>query len=429
MKIQRTKRYLSLTTLPLCVLYGGLSLPALAAAPGQHPHYLHALASLRSARALIIATDKRHVVTDERNAVTEIDQAIAEIKKVASEDSKSTDAQLPVDSKLPRLERLRRARKLLDNARHDLTSVKEDDQAALGWRQRAIGDTDDASKAVQKAASDEFYDDHTPIPGADRWYAKAIADMRLARALLSNAGRDKNSVMADERSAALCLTDAIVQAKIGAADDGQSVEANPPIDKNMSHKDRVAQALKLELDTKDRLTRDHRAAGVSAGILAKTVTQLNRAIAATQKAAGDRSVQQESTQWYIRAINDMRYARALLNNTDATEGDVMQDQRSAALSLTDAIIQAKLAAVDDKQSLPPIPQIEKSTPRSDRLAQALKIQLDCQDRLMHTRTPAGKEAGILASTLKQLNRAIAATQKAVSDDKIGDAKVKNKPLR
>ncbi len=426
MKIQPNNRYLSLTALPLCVLYGGLSTTALAAPPRQHPHYIHALVSLRNARALINATDQRHVVTDERNAVMEIDQAIAEIKKAVSEDRKSIDDHLTVDPKLPRVKRLRQAGKLLDEAHHDLTSVAEDDKAALGWRQRAIGDTDAAAKDVQKATNDAFYDDHNPIPGADRWYAKAIADMRLARALLSNAGRDKSSVMADERSAALCLTDAIVQAKIGAVDDGQSIEANPPIDKNLSHKDRLAQALKLEMETQYRLTHDREAAGVSASILAKTVTQLNRAIAATQKAAGDRSAQQESTQWYIKAINDMRYARALLNNTDATEGNVMQDQRSAALSLTDAILQAKLAAVEDKLSLPPIPQIDKSTPRSDRLAQALKIQLETQDRLLHTHTPAGKEAGILASTLKQLNRAISATQKAVSDDKIDDSKIKHK---
>lgn len=51
--------------------------------PGKHPHYLHALSDLRTARAHLQRPDGGELHEQEREAVHEIDKAIDEIKKAS----------------------------------------------------------------------------------------------------------------------------------------------------------------------------------------------------------------------------------------------------------------------------------------------------------------------------------------------------------
>jgi len=68
-------------------------------------------------------------------------------------------------------------------------------------------------------------------------YTKALTDLRLARALLmvpDDTGAKKFSATADND-----IDQALAEIKHAAIDDGKSLDDHPPIDANVSHRDRL----------------------------------------------------------------------------------------------------------------------------------------------------------------------------------------------
>ena len=125
---------------------------------GRHPHYLHALSDLRAARAYVVGQDENNVMGDEMAALTHIDGAIGDIKGAAIDDGKNLHDHFPIDTSLRHKDRLKRALTLLTAAHQDL-SFNEDNGAARGWRNRAFGDVDAATRAVRRAIADDHRDD------------------------------------------------------------------------------------------------------------------------------------------------------------------------------------------------------------------------------------------------------------------------------
>jgi len=124
---------------------------AAADTPGAHPAYLHALTDLRHARAhLERMTPNARVDRDEEIAISEIDAAIREVKEAAIDDGKPLSDHPPVDARMDRQGRLRRALELLDSAHHDIDE-HESDGFARGLKHRALHHIDEARKAVRHA--------------------------------------------------------------------------------------------------------------------------------------------------------------------------------------------------------------------------------------------------------------------------------------
>jgi hypothetical protein len=119
-------------------------------APGDHPHYLHALSDLRYARALLdkLAMNEQRDEL-EQQAIDRINSAINGIKQASSEDNKDLKDHPPIDAHLTRSDRYRKALELLDRAHHDVT-LEEDNASAQGLQGHIIDELDKAHRIVEK---------------------------------------------------------------------------------------------------------------------------------------------------------------------------------------------------------------------------------------------------------------------------------------
>jgi hypothetical protein len=118
--------------------------------PGRHPRYLHALSDLRAARAhldQLAANEQRDA--EEQHAIRKIDDAINEIKRASIDDGKNLNAHPPIDARMMRGERFRKALELLDSAHRDV-SMEEDDPQSQGLQGRIIAHIDEAHRIVEK---------------------------------------------------------------------------------------------------------------------------------------------------------------------------------------------------------------------------------------------------------------------------------------
>jgi hypothetical protein len=141
------------------VLHGHLALlmlliSACAAQPSRHPAYLHALSDLRTARWMLEHRPGDAAVSaHESEAIAEIDHAIAEINRAAINDGKNLHDHPVADYPSDNRGRLHKAADLLRKVRTD-TYREEDNPAARGLRDRAIGHVDAALHATERAIHD-----------------------------------------------------------------------------------------------------------------------------------------------------------------------------------------------------------------------------------------------------------------------------------
>jgi len=119
-------------------------------APQRHPAYLRALSDLRLARAHLERAEPGGVGQHGKDAIEQIDKAIAEIKNASIDDGKDLNDHPPVDTHLGEVGHLQKPLELLDKAHVDV-SREEDNPAAVGLQQRAMGHIDKAHKHVQEA--------------------------------------------------------------------------------------------------------------------------------------------------------------------------------------------------------------------------------------------------------------------------------------
>jgi len=124
------------------------------AGPDRHANYLHALADLRFARALISNPDSGRIQDPERQAMEEIDAAIQELKAAGIDDGKDLNDHPGIDSHLRWMPRLNKAGKVLDNA-HDEAAKEEDDPSAQGLQGRILEHIGKARRYVEQAIATE----------------------------------------------------------------------------------------------------------------------------------------------------------------------------------------------------------------------------------------------------------------------------------
>ena len=122
--------------------------------PGKHPHYLHALSDLRTARWFIEHRPGDVAVSAHEDvAIVEIDRAIGEIKHAAIDDGKDIHDHPAVDIAAGRPGRLHKAVELLRGV-HDDLAREEDDPQTRGLRDRALRHIDEATHATERAIAD-----------------------------------------------------------------------------------------------------------------------------------------------------------------------------------------------------------------------------------------------------------------------------------
>ncbi|QIR38386.1 hypothetical protein HCG51_17855 [Tolypothrix sp. PCC 7910] len=129
-----------------------------AVTPVKHPAYLHARSDLRKAELLLQQKDEPNVEQETKMAYQHIHQAIEELDKASAVDKKNLQENPNVDTSLQHLDRFRAVYKLLRSAEKDI-SYEEDTNTAIGWRNRAKVNIEQAKRNIESAASKDVIDD------------------------------------------------------------------------------------------------------------------------------------------------------------------------------------------------------------------------------------------------------------------------------
>ncbi|BCL39389.1 hypothetical protein [Nostoc sp. MS1] len=125
---------------------------------GKHPYYLHARSDLQQAELILQQPDEPNVSEQEKLAYNKVHEAIQEIDKAAVLDRKQVNTHPAIDSSLKHLDKYRSIYKLLRSAEKDI-SIEEDNRSAIGWRNRAKNEIEQAKRYVENAASKDVVDD------------------------------------------------------------------------------------------------------------------------------------------------------------------------------------------------------------------------------------------------------------------------------
>jgi hypothetical protein len=131
-----------------------LFLAAASQAGQKHLGYLRTMDDLRLARALLQRANEAQALNDSQDEVsltiTNIDTVIAELDGVARADGKKVRALPRIDSRMPWAERLNEGLRLLERAKEDCRSEKND-AADGGLRARILNQLDQAQTRITVA--------------------------------------------------------------------------------------------------------------------------------------------------------------------------------------------------------------------------------------------------------------------------------------
>jgi hypothetical protein len=227
--------------------------PAPAAAPQNHPAYIHALSDLRHARAYLARPANVVIKWDENRAIRDVDAAIAEIKQASIDDGKNLNEHPPIDNGMVWGNRLQKALELVETARRDV-NAEEDNAFARGLKNRALGHIDMAARNIRDGIEDANALAHQPpVPPAPPpppppaahhpAYAMALGNLRHARALLERPA--KADIKWDEQNGIREIDAALKEIKEARMDDGQPMTEHPPIQPGVVYRDRLREAMKL----------------------------------------------------------------------------------------------------------------------------------------------------------------------------------------
>lgn len=233
---------------PLLAAFALTAVPAvLLAQPGvPHPSYLRARSDMQVAVRILMQPDEPNVMRDLRAAAERVREAIRLVDQAAIIDRKDVEDNPPVDTYPNRPGRFRAAMQMLEAAKRDMSQA-EANLSAVGWRNAAIGKVNEAEALIRRAADTEWRDEWgvlaappPPPPAQHSHYLEALADLRLARALLWR--QDYRNVMEDQREAIREIDEAIREAGRAAINDGRDPRYLPPFDATWRPVDRLTHA-------------------------------------------------------------------------------------------------------------------------------------------------------------------------------------------
>ena len=119
------------------------------------------------------------------------------------------------------------------------------------------------------------------VPGEHPHYLHALSDLRYARALIERA--DERNVMRLQNDAYVEINQAIGEVRRAAYDDRKDLDDHPPIDANLSHRDRLRKTLAL-LRSADRDLHYEEDTRAALGWRARSIGDVNDAIGFVSRA-------------------------------------------------------------------------------------------------------------------------------------------------
>jgi hypothetical protein len=244
-------------------------------------------------------------------------------------------------------------------------------------------------------------------------YLHGRSDLRRAIVLMRIP--DEPNVMRDMQQAVALVERAIHEIDAAAMFDRKDIEDNPPVDVRIGRGSRFREILRLidsarhdigsEEDNPRAAEWRNRAFGL-----------IDDAMAVVRKGGYDKFRDEEMTMArppihpsYLRAISDLRFARALLWRQDWR--DVMRDQRAAIEEIDRAIDEAKRAAIDDGKNLDDHPPVDTRLGWGDRFRRTMEL-LEAAQRDLAVEEDNRYAAGWRAAAMTNVNNAKAFVAKA-----------------
>jgi hypothetical protein len=256
-------------------------------------------------------------------------------------------------------------------------------------------------------------------------YLHARSDLRRATLLMRIP--DEPNVNRDMALAADYTERAIHELDAAAMFDRKDIEEHPPIDTHMGRGSRFQEILRL-LD-KSRHDIEHEEDNPRAREWRnRAFRNIDDAMALIRKGGYDKFRDEMGAApptariapvpppaihpAYLRAISDLRYARALLFRPDWRP--VMRDQQAAVEEIDHAIREAKNAAIDDGKNPDEHPPIDRGLGWEGRFRKAMEL-LDSAERDLGQAETNGAAAGWRNAALLNVRNAKAFVAKAMRD--------------
>jgi hypothetical protein len=236
-------------------------------------------------------------------------------------------------------------------------------------------------------------------------YLRARTDLR--RAILLMRIPDQPNVVRDMQQASGLVERAIREVDMAAMFDRKDLDDNPPIDTRLGRGGRFREVIRL-LESARRDIASEEDNPRAAEWRNRAFGLIDEAMAVVRKGGYDKLRDEEIMTMapsrpaihprYLQAIQDLRYARALLYRPDWRE--VMRDQRAAVDEIDHAIGEARRAAIDDGKNPDDHPPIEARMGWGDRFRRAMELLNSAQSNLSFeedNRAAAGWRAAAMAN--------------------------------
>jgi hypothetical protein len=201
---------------------------------------------------------------------------------------------------------------------------------------------------------------HADRPGEHPAYLHALTDLRHARALLYRPANTRRAAW-DESKAVFEIDESIREIKEAAIDDGKNLDDHPPIDERMEWGGRPTR-------------RWCRSAGDRRCSLQRRALQhMDMAATFIEQGIADshRVVEQPRHPAYLRALEDLRLARAFLYRRDNERTE--WDEKRAVHQIDEAIREIKEASIDDGKNIDDHPPIDTNVEWGGRLRKSLEL--------------------------------------------------------
>lgn len=254
-------------------------------------------------------------------------------------------------------------------------------------------------------------------------YLHARSDLRRATILMRIP--DQPNVNRDMAAAANFTERAIHELDMAARWDRKDLDEHPPVDTHLGRGSRFREILRLLDSARHDIEReeDNPAAREWRN---RAFRNIDDAMAVVRRGGYDR-FRDEMTMApppspvapppsihpaYLRAISDLRYARALLYRPDWRP--VMRDQRAAVDEIDHAIAEAKRAAIDDGKNIDDHPPIDRGLGWEGRFRKAMEL-LNSAERDLSQAETNGAAAGWRNAALGNVRNAKAFVAKAMRD--------------
>ena len=255
-------------------------------------------------------------------------------------------------------------------------------------------------------------------------YLRARSDLRRATLLMRIP--DEPNVNRDMAVAADYVERAIHEVDAAARWDRKDIDEHPPIDTHLGRGSRFREVLRLLDSARHDIEREEDNP-IAREWRTRAFRNIDAAMDVVRKGGYDKFRDEVTTAApvpsplpppiavhpaYLRAISDLRFARALLFRPDW--GPVMRDQRAAVDEIDHAIAEAKRAAIDDGKNPDDHPPIDRGLGWEGRFRKAVEL-LDSAERDLSSAESNGAAAAWRNAALGNVRNAKAFVEKAMRD--------------